>query len=692
MDDMEIEKQTKKSGSSLLGHLKAADQQMGKLQRLTQPYFLPLKDTNGWNFVWLLTSLVLVVGCGVMMLLALIFGVLGAIAPSAANFMNDGGKGDNNIIAIMIGVWHTPWGAAILCLFGIGACSFVSMRRHMRNRRWVPWLLLGLIVLMLLLINIINTAIGFISRGLTNHLVDKEEGAYYTFLYIYASFFVIALPIRTGQYYFTAKLGILWRQWLSTSLIEGYMGNRAYYALNPNDEETTKVDNPDQRITDDTRAFCRESLSFTIGIIDALLSFALNIMVLWTISKPLTAALFLWCTLCTGILMVASRKLVSINYSQLRYEADFRYGLVHIRNNAEAIAFYSGEKPEKQESHRRLGSVVDNYNRLIKWEVVISVLRRMYNYAGVFFPYMIMAPQYFSGDADYGSFVQANFAFNMVEGSISFIVQNIDELAKFWSGVSRLEGFQNSIAELNGDEGGNPINDSAEEIVVRCADLHTPGGEQLIVKDLSLSIGHGERILVVGPSGCGKTSVLRMISGLWQPTCGEVERPPVGVLLFIPQKPYMLLGSLREQLCYPNNPKNFSDQQLQEALREVSLEKLIGRYPDFAVKQDWPRLLSLGEQQRLAFARLLLSKPRFAVLDEATSALDVATERRLYQGLVQRGIAFVSVGHRPSLRDFHKTVLEVSGGGDWRLMPAASYNFEEHDSGSPARDVESLPL
>ena len=185
----------------------------------------------------------------------------------------------------------------------------------------------------------------------------------------------------------------------------------------------------------------------------------------------------------------------------------------------------------------------------------------------------------------------------------------------------------------------------------------------------------GQRLLVVGPSGCGKTSLLRVISGLWASPTGQVSTPATGDLLFIPQRPYMTLGSLREQLCYPLDCDRFSDEHLQAVLKEVQLQSVLDRYPSFDVRQDWPRLLSLGEQQRLAFARLLLNAPKVVVLDEATSALDVGTERYLYQLLVEREMAVVSVGHRPTLRDFHDTVLELDGNGGWRLVPAAGYEF-----------------
>ena len=384
--------------------------------------------------------------------------------------------------------------------------------------------------------------------------------------------------------------------------------------------------------------------------------------------------MFGYAAFATSVLVLAGRRLVRINFDQLRYEADFRFGLVHIRNNAESIAFYKGEDQESVETTRRLGSVVRNFNLLIIWQVIIDVMRRSTNYAGNFFPYVIMAVPYFAGDIDFGSFTQAIFAFNMVESSLFFVVNQIEELAKFTAGISRLEGFQSKVEQV-GREVIPEVQASADAIVVRHADLTPPGGDRPILRDLSLTIGEAERLLVVGPSGCGKTSLLRMISGLWSPTKGEVERPETGDLLFIPQKPYMLLGSLREQLCYPAEESRYSDDQLRHVLEEVNLGALLTRYPDLDVKQDWPRILSLGEQQRLAFGRLLLNAPRFVVLDEATSALDVATEDRLYKLLQARDLSVISIGHRPTLKAYHDSVLALDGQGGWQLLPATSYDF-----------------
>jgi len=296
----------------------------------------------------------------------------------------------------------------------------------------------------------------------------------------------------------------------------------------------------------------------------------------------------------------------------------------------------------------------------------------------------VIAPLYFAKNVDFGVFGQAGIAFSQVFFSVSFIVNNIEQLARFSASISRLEAFQSKVNAISSDaahkatltealpQAPSPVGDA---IVVTDVDLVPPRSERTLIRDLTLTVDSRQRLLVVGPSGCGKTSFLRLLSGLWPAAAGTVQRPPTEELMFIPQKPYMLLGSLREQLCYPQPPERFGDSQLRHALEEVRLSELVSRYPDLGVKEDWPRLLSLGEQQRLAFARLLLNSPRFVVLDEATSALDVATEKRLYQLLVDRELAFVSVGHRPTLTAYHNTVLELDGSGAWRLLPAASYTF-----------------
>jgi len=654
--------------------LQAFRSQLGKLRRLAQPYFLPVEDTSGWQFLLLIAALLAVVVGSTLLLLTAVVALSGSLIPALqARFLP-------GVPQQVAAIWASPFGVVLMVLFALGLGCFGALRSKLRQGRWLPWVLMGVITLLILVINGINVGISYIARNVDNTLVAYQADEFWQVVAIYAFCLVLALPIRALQSYLIPKLGLLWREWLSGRLLNRYLDNRAYYVLNPNDESAEEIDNPDQRISQDTASFTSTSLSVTVEIVSALLTFVSFILVLWTISTKLALWLLIYSVAGTAVIVFASRKLVALNYDQLRLEADFRYGLVHIRDNAESIAFYRGEQQEGREAERRLGGAIRNYNKLIVWEALISVIQRSYDYFSRFLPWLVIAPIYFAKEVDFGVFGQASIAFSQVLFSVSYIVNNIDRLAAFSASISRLEGFQGTV-EAIGQQDAAALQAAAvaegpsNALLVSHVDLVPPQGGRRLIHDLSLEVAPHQRVLVVGPSGCGKTSFLRLVSGLWPAAAGSVQRPPQSELLFIPQKPYMILGSLREQLCYPLDPQRFSDQHLRSVLEEVRLSELVQRYPDFDIKQDWPRLLSLGEQQRLAFARLLLNSPRFVVLDEATSALDVGTEKHLYQLLVQREMAFVSVGHRPTLTAFHDTVLELDGQGGWKLQPAASYTF-----------------
>ena len=645
--------------------------QLVKLQRLAQPYFLPIEDSKPWQFLLMVAALLgIVVGLTLLLLTGLV-AASGTLIPQLQSRFLPG------VPERVAGIWAGPAGALVMLALASSIACFVAFRNKLRQGRWLPWLLLGVIALLLLVLNGINVGISFIARNIDNAQVAYDEQGFWRIISIYGFCLILALPIRTLQNYIIPKLGLLWREWLTKRLLDRYMSDRAYYQLNPNDESNAEVDNPDQRISEDARNFTGTSLDFVVGVLEALLTFFSFIIVLWSISKSLTLALIIYAIGGTALIIYIGRKLVKLNYQQLKLEADFRYGLVHIRDNAESIAFYKGETQESQEAQRRLGGAIQNFDRLIIWQALINMIRRSYDYLSRFLPWIVIAPIYFAKKVDFGVFSQASIAFGMVFGSVSFIVNNIDQLAAFSASINRLEGFQSTIESLPVPalEAKERSNHSGS-ILLRDASVVPPGTNQVLVKNINLEVGLSQRVLVVGPSGCGKTSLLRLVSGLWPSGSGEVERPPLGELMFIPQKPYMLLGSLREQLCYPLDQARFSDSQLRNVLEEVNLAGMISRYPDLGIQQDWPRLLSLGEQQRLAFARLLLNSPQFAVLDEATSALDVATERRLYGLLAQRDMAFISVGHRPTLTAFHNTVLQLDGSGGWSLLPAANYVFD----------------
>ena len=649
--------------------------QLTKIRKLTQPYFLPYTSKNGWLFLLLLFALIFCVVPGTV--LFLVTGLINIFSNSSPDLTKEYLSGVKEIIDK---IWNSNLGliGTSFFLFGIG--SFALFRNQLRQKRWVPWIFLGLVLLMLLSVNGINAGISFLVRDITNGLINQNANESYRKLWILGICFIAALPIRSLQFYLSAKLQLLWREWLSNNLIDNYLSDRTYYILNPNDENDTDIDNPDQRISEDAKDFTAQILDLSLNIFDSILTFIINIGILLSISKNLTIALVIYAGILSILIIFASKKLFKLNFDQLKYEANFRYGLVHVRNNAESIAFYSGEDEEYKEVNGRLKTVVKNFNLLIVWEALLRVLQRSTIYGSVFIPFIILAGPLLAGNMNYGEFSQARLNYQLLEGSLFFIIYKIEALARFSASIGRLEGFQSSIKEvktLKSNQYQNTVK-RKETIYIQDVNVETPDKSKLLVENLNLSVGYGESILVVGPSGCGKTSLLRVISGLWSTDQGEIFSPEKGDLLFIPQKPYMTLGSLREQLCYPLRTSRFSDEHLQSVLKEVQLPNLIERYPDLDIKQDWQRILSQGEQQRLGFARLLLNSPKFVILDEATSALDIETEQYLYNLLKERNIALVSVGHRPTLKGFHENVLKLTGKGNWSLIPSTNYDFKNN--------------
>lgn len=423
--------------------LKGFRDQLGKLQRLAQPYFLPLEESSSWQFLLLVVSLLAVVVGLTLLLLTAAVAISGSLIPELRSRFLPG------VPEQVAALWSGPIGPLIMALFAAGLVAFGSLRAKLRQGRWLPWLLMGVIALLILVINGINVGISFIARNVDNALVAYDQDGFWKIVAIYAFCLVLALPIRAIQSYLIPKLGLLWRKWLSTRLLGRYLSNRAYYVLNPNDESIEEIDNPDQRISQDTASFTGTSLSVTVEILAALLTFVSFVIVLWNISVNLAVLLLVYSVGGTALIVFASRKLVALNYQQLKLEADFRYGLVHIRDNAESIAFYRGENQEGKEAERRLGGAIVNYDRLIIWEALIQVIQRSYDYFSRFLPWLVIAPVYFAKEVDFGVFGQASIAFSQVLFSVSYIVNNIDRLAAFSASISRLEGFQVKVDEIN---------------------------------------------------------------------------------------------------------------------------------------------------------------------------------------------------------------------------------------------------
>lgn len=536
------------------------------------------------------------------------------------------------------------------------------------------WRARGLLLLVILL-SLGYTGVSVLlnnKRGaLISALSAQDEARFWQTILVFAETLVIYAPLYAGYDYLRDRLGLEWRRWLTNHFIDRYFQNRAFYNLNHADAD---IDNPDQRITEDIKSFTQESLTLLLAVVDSLLSIGAFSGVLWSISKPLILFLVLYALVGTlATVGVFGKPLVRLNFEQLKKEANFRFGLVRVRENAEAIAFYQGEPRESEQIKSRFIEAFDNFKRLIFWELNLNILTNAYEFVPYILPAIVVAPGIFAGELEVGKVTEAQGAFIRVFFSLNLIVARFQSIATFGAGVDRLHAFSESLdvhltnKETELTEQTTIKTEISDCLALEDMTLQTPNHQRTLVEDLSVKLATGEGLLIRGPSGCGKSSLLRAIAGLWNAGTGTILRPTLEQILFLSQRPYMILGTLRDQMLYPKMDGSVEDSQLREILIQVNLPDLEQRHGGFNAEQNWAEVLSLGEQQRLIFARLLLNKPNYAILDEATSALDSKNEEHLYQQLQDSDMTFLSVGHRESLSNYHQSILDFTAHHTWSL-------------------------
>lgn len=553
----------------------------------------------------------------------------------------------------------------------------IAMPYWRLEEKWKAWGLLALLVLLLLGETKFAVLFNEQTGEFTSALAARDEERFWDAIKLCLGLLILAVPIYAFYYYVRDKLGIHWRRWLTNRFLDNYFSTRHFYELNSN----AGIDNPDQRIAEDINTFTQRSLYFLLILVGAILQLVAFSSVLWSISREMVYFLVLYAIFGTLVtLFVFGKVLIGLNFLQLKREADFRFGLVRIRENAESIAFYRGEAQESQQVKRRFTEAFNNFNRLIKSQLFLNLFQYAYGLLTIILPSAIIASRVLSGELEVGSAVQAAGAFAAVLSAISVIVENFESLSRFAAGIDRLSTFSKVLTGQTAESrrtGGiiESVRDS--RLALEHVTLQTPNYERTLIRNLSLAVNPGEGLMIVGDSGCGKSSLLRAIAGLWYSGSGRILRPDPEDILFLPQQPYMILGTLRSQLLYPSKDRPIPDAELLRLLERVNLPDIAVRFGGLDVELDWEKVLSVGEQQRVAFARVLLTKPRYVMLDEATSALDISNEESLYRQLAATSTTIVSVGHRSTILKYHRQVLALAGDGEWQLRPAEGYSFNQ---------------
>lgn len=536
------------------------------------------------------------------------------------------------------------------------------------GERLKAWGLLGIVVGATLALVGMDVAFSFWQARFYNALQDKDWARFLHELGFFCVLAAIYIAVAVYQLYLQQILQILWRRWLTERMLSSWLADFAYYRIHLTDAGT---DNPDQRIAEDLRLFVDGTLGLGLGLINAIVTLFSFLFVLWELSGAITVlgvsipGYMVWVALIyaglgTWITHRIGHKLIPLNFRQQRFEADFRYGLVRLRENMEGIAFHRGEADEHAALSGTFMQLLENWWAIALRTKALTWFTAFYGQLAAVFPVVVAAPRYFSGAIQIGDLFQIATAFGQVRGSLSWVITSYSAIAEWKATVDRLASFRRAIeqaqaAARGGDgvrlvAGGGAEAFAAEHLAVRLPDRQT------LLEDAALAVAPGEAVLLKGASGSGKTTLLRALAGIWPFGSGTVRLPDGRRALFLPQRPYIPLGTLRAAIAYPDNAAGHGDAAVREALAAAGLAQFA---PQLDAVEDWSRRLSGGEQQRLAFARAFLLKPDFIVLDEATASLDPESETALYRALRERlpKTGILSVAHRDSVAAFHDRQL-----------------------------------
>jgi putative ATP-binding cassette transporter len=537
------------------------------------------------------------------------------------------------------------------------------------------WRAIGLVSVVIAL-NLLSVYMSVLFNKWYNEFYDSiqqfHKAEFYKLLIRFTYYAFIAITISVVSYWVRKILEIRWRTWITKYYIDSWLNKHAYYKTRFIKDS---VDNPDQRISEDLNSFLVTVLDLTLGFISNIVTLFSFVFILYTLSGPLVFSLFghkftiggymVWVALiysfiATVITFIIGRPLIKLNFLREAVEANFRFGLMRIREYSENIAFYKGEKQESTNLHSKFNNVIANFLAIVYRQMKLDIFNVGYSQLAVIFPMLVSAPRYFAKQIQLGDLMQISSAFGKVQGAMSFFIDGYGSLASLRAIMDRMLGFQNSVEAATSLASSEITNSTNDNMYVRITDLQLmrPDGKPMS-KFINLSAKSGDVVLVKGRSGTGKTTLLRSIAGIWPYSSGKIEKRADLTELFIGQRPYLPDATLREALCYPMNAQDVNLTKIHNVLNDVNLAYLAN---ELDVKTDWSKMLSLGEQQRLAFARVLINEPNIVYLDEATSSVDEEMEEQLYRLLTTRlsNSLIVSIGHRSTLNKWHNIIYDFN--------------------------------
>ncbi|OBX08447.1 ABC transporter ATP-binding protein [Gallibacterium salpingitidis] len=533
----------------------------------------------------------------------------------------------------------------------------------------VPLITFTIIVFLTLLSVRLDVIFSQWYNNMYKSLQDLNEEAFWQQMIFFCIIAGINLINVLVIYFVKSKFNIHWREWLNSNFLDRWLSNQSFYKTQ---YTYNQLDNPDQRIQQDITAYVENSMNFSTGVISATVSIVAFTGILWNLSGPMTIAgfeiphmmvflVFIYVLITSVFAFRLGRPLIKLNFANEKLNADYRYSLIRIKEYAESIAFYAGEKIERILLNDQFRKIIDNVWKLVYRTLKLSGFNLVVSQVSVVFPFIIQAHRFFSKQITLGDMVQTAQAFGQVHSSLSFFRNSYDAFTEYRATLERLSGFTAAIQTCQQSNVAQ-IAHNTDDVVFDQLSVYNAEGKTLL-KQLNLTLKTGQRLLIQGPSGVGKTTLLRTIAGLWLYSEGKIQRPDEA--LFLSQKSYLPQGTLRSTLYYPNTIPDNDQARAAEILKSVQLAHLIDKLDE---ERDWTKILSLGEQQRVAIARLLLAQPKVAFLDEATSSMDEGLEFAMYQLLIERlpNTILISVGHRSTLHQHHSDLLTLLGNGEWQ--------------------------